>query len=258
MRRISLSLALRLRACSCWRHAAVRARAVPAVNHSTAARPSRAPRSRRRAQPLRLDQQRQLRRPVEAGDAAYRPHPVSAEEPRQVALSSGIKLADVEQALGSTTVFVELGTSAKPTGWFSPTRRIQPTEEHAGQGEGSEQVGHDRDRLLARGRRLAGCAESVQSAAAKGKLADSSAFKTAISGVSADSLVRPTSRARDQASSLASLSSNSTVSKALKTVASENQLEWGTLAVSAVPRGLGRRHLQGQDEPGQLQPVPDR
>lgn len=154
--------------------------------------------------------------------------------------SSGIKLTDVEQALGTTTDFVELGTSAKPTEVIL-TNPKDPSQLKSmlAKGTGSNKsVDTEIGSWLAVADSQAAL-NQFKSAAAKGKLADSSAFKSAISSVSAESLVRAYFKGSViSASSLGSLSSNATVSKALKTAVSKNQLEWGTLAVSTVADGL--------------------
>ncbi len=59
------------------------------------------------------------------------------------------------------------------------------------------------------------------------------------------------------ASALSSLSSGS-ASKALKSAATKNQLEWGTLAATAVPKGLSIEGvIKGKTTRCQLQPVVD-
>jgi len=156
--------------------------------------------------------------------------------------SSGITLSEVEQALGSTTNFVELGTSAKSksmqvvlTNTKDPAKLKSILAQDTSK---TKSVTTEIGSWLAVADSQAAL-DQFNSAAAKGKLADSSAFKAAIAGTPTDSLVRAYFEGSAiNASSMASLSSNATVSKALQKAVGKNQLEWGTLAVSAVPTGL--------------------
>lgn len=153
--------------------------------------------------------------------------------------SSGIKLSEVEQALGSTTNFVQLGTSAKPTQVVltdtkDPAKLKSILAKDTGK---TKSVTTEIGSWLAVADSQAAL-DQFKSAAAKGKLADSSAFKQAIAGIPADSLVRAYFKGSAiNASAFGTLSSGS-VSKALEKAVAKNQLEWGTLAVSAVSKGL--------------------
>lgn len=161
--------------------------------------------------------------------------------------SSGITLADVEGALGPATVVVQLGTSAKPTEVFltNPTDSAKlksilakdkkeksfTTEIGAWTAVAQSQAALDQ----------------FKTASGSGKLVDSGSFKTATASVPADALVKAYFKGSAiNASALSSLSSTSTststtsssMSKALSSAMAKNQLEWGTVTVSAVPKGL--------------------
>lgn len=152
--------------------------------------------------------------------------------------SSGITLSDVEQALGSTTNFVQLGTSAKPIEVIlTNPKDSAKLKSILAKDTKNKSVTTEIGSWLAVADSQAAL-DQFKSAAATGKLTDSSAFKQAIAGISADSLVRAYFKGSAiNASSLGTLGSG-TASKALNTAVSKNQLEWGTLAVSAVSKGL--------------------
>jgi hypothetical protein len=152
--------------------------------------------------------------------------------------SSGITLADVEGALGPNTVFVQLGTSAKPT----EVVLTNPTDSSKlksilAKDKTEKSVTTEIGSWLAIAKTQAAL-DQFKTAANSGKLSDSSAFKTATAGVSADELVKAYFKGSAiSASALSSLGS-STTSKALSSAMAKNQLEWGTVTVSAVAKGL--------------------
>ncbi|HEY5478075.1 MAG TPA: hypothetical protein VIJ84_00510 [Gaiellaceae bacterium] len=159
--------------------------------------------------------------------------------------SSGITLADVEGALGPNTVFVELGTSAKPT----DVVLTNPTDSSKLKGilakdKKEKSVTTEIGSWLAIAKTQAAL-DQFKTAAGSGKLSDSSAYKTATAGVPADALVKAYLKGSAiSASTLASLGSTSTTTtsssatKALNSALAKNQLEWGTVTVSAVAKGL--------------------
>jgi len=153
--------------------------------------------------------------------------------------SSGISLADVEEALGPTTVVVQLGTSAKSTTVIL-TNPKDPAKLKSilAKDKTEKAVTTEIDSWLAIAKSQAALAR-YQAAAAIGKLSDSSSFKTAAADVPADALVKAYFKgsAINASTALSSLSSNST-SKALGKAMTKNQLDWGTVAASAVPKGL--------------------
>jgi hypothetical protein len=152
--------------------------------------------------------------------------------------SSGITLADVEGALGPNMVFVQLGTSAKPT----EVVLTNPTDSSKlksilAKDKTEKSVTTEIGSWLAIAKTQAAL-DQFKTAANSGKLSDSSAFKTATAGVSADELVKAYFKGSAiSASALSSLGS-STTSKALSSAMAKNQLEWGTVTVSAVAKGL--------------------
>ncbi|MGA9762339.1 MAG: hypothetical protein WBQ14_07955, partial [Gaiellaceae bacterium] len=159
--------------------------------------------------------------------------------------SSGITLADVEGALGPTTVFVELGTSAKPTEVIL-TNPKDSTKLKAilARDKTEKSVTTEIDSWLAIAPTQAAL-DQFNAATGSGKLSDSGDFKTATAGISADALVKAYFKGSAiSASTLASLGSTTTTTttssatKALNSAISANQLEWGTVTVSAVAKGL--------------------
>jgi len=165
----------------------------------------------------------------------------SAQKALDKALSSlGVTLADLEQALGKTTNLVELGTAAKSLD-VVVTNTTDPAKL---KGILAKSKSKTKPVTVEVGSWLAisdsqAALDQFQSAAAKGKLADSGTFKQALEGVPGDALVRAylTGSALTATASSSNLGSSSS-SKLLKNAAAKNQLEWGTLAVSAVPEGL--------------------
>jgi hypothetical protein len=157
---------------------------------------------------------------------------------------SGITLADVEGALGPNTVFVQLGTSAKPTEVVlsNPTDSSKLKSVLA-KDKKEKSVTTEIGSWLAIAKSQAAL-DQFTTAAGSGKLADSSAFKTAVAGIPADALVKAYLKGSAiSASTLSSLGSTATTttssaSKALNSALAKNQLEWGTVAVSAVAKGL--------------------
>ena len=160
--------------------------------------------------------------------------------------SSGITLADVEQALGTTTVVVELGSSAKPTEVVltNPADSAK-LKSILAKDKKEKSVTTEIGSWLAIAKSQAAL-DQFKTAAASGKLADSSNFKTAVAGVSADALVKAYFKGSAiNASALSSLTSTSTststsssMSKALSSAMANNQVEWGTLTASAVAKGI--------------------
>jgi hypothetical protein len=159
--------------------------------------------------------------------------------------SSGITLADVEGALGPTTVVVQLGTSAKPTEVFltNPTDSTK-LKSILAKDKKEKSVTTEVDAWTAVAKSQAAL-DQFKTAVAGGKLVDSADFKTATASIPADALVKAYFKGSAiNASALSSLSSTSTtsttssMSKALSSALAKNQLEWGTLAVSAVSTGF--------------------
>jgi hypothetical protein len=158
--------------------------------------------------------------------------------------SSGITLSDVESALGPNTSVVGMGTSAKSTTVIlTNPKDSAKLKSILAKDKTEKSVTTEIGSWLAIAKTQAALDE-FKSAAATGKLADSSVFKTAIAGIPADSLVKAyfTGSAINSAAALSSPSSSSSSSAAsnalIKKALAKNQLEWGTLAVSAVPKGL--------------------
>jgi hypothetical protein len=160
--------------------------------------------------------------------------------------SSGITLADVESALGPNTAVFEMGTSAKPTTVvLTNPKDSTKLKSILAKDKTEKSVMTEIGSWLAIAQSQAAL-DQFKTAADSGKLADSSDFKQAIAGIPADSLVKAYfTGSAINASALSSLSSTSTststsssMSKALEKAVSKNQLEWGTLAVSAVSKGL--------------------
>ena len=156
--------------------------------------------------------------------------------------SSGITLADVEQALGTTTVVVELGSSAKPTEVVltNPADSAK-LKSILAKDKKEKSVTTEIGSWLAIAKSQAAL-DQFKTAAASGKLADSSNFKTAVAGVSADALVKAYFKGSainaSALSSLTSTSTSSSMSKALSSAMANNQVEWGTLTASAVAKGI--------------------
>ncbi len=157
---------------------------------------------------------------------------------------SGITLADVEGALGPNTVVVSMGTSAKPT----DVVLTNPTDSSKLKGilakdKKEKSVTTEIGSWLAIAKTQAAL-DQFKTAAGSGKLSDSSAFKTATAGVPADELVKAYFKGSAiNASALSSLGSTTTTTtssatKALDSALAKNQLEWGTVTVSAVAKGL--------------------
>ena len=152
--------------------------------------------------------------------------------------SSGITLADVEGALGPTTVFVQLGSSAKPTEVFlSNPADSSKLKALLAKDKKEKSVTADVGSWLAFAKSQAAL-DQFNTAAANGKLADSSNFKAALASVPSDALVKAYfDGSAINASSLSSLGSSST-SKALSGAIAKNKLDWGTVSVSAASKGL--------------------
>ena len=153
--------------------------------------------------------------------------------------SSGITLADVEEALGPTTVFVQLGSSAKPTEVFlSNPKDSTKLKSILAKDKKDKSVTTEIDSWLAFAQSQAAL-DQFKTAVGAGKLIDSASFKTAASGVPADALMKAYFKGSAiNASSLSSSLGSGSASKALNGAIAGDQLEWGTLAASAVPKGL--------------------
>ncbi|MGD0273451.1 MAG: hypothetical protein ABSB96_06970 [Gaiellaceae bacterium] len=163
----------------------------------------------------------------------------AAQKALDKALSgSGAMLSDFEQALGTTTVLVELGTAAKPVDVVltNTTDAAKLKSLLAKDSSKKKPVTTEVGSWLAVADSQAAL-DQYQSAAAKGKLADSSIFKQALESVPADALVKAYLTGSAITATAGNLGSSST-SKLLGSAAKKNQLEWGTLAVSAVPEGF--------------------
>jgi hypothetical protein len=159
--------------------------------------------------------------------------------------SSGITLADVEGALGPTTVFVELGTSAKPIDvTLTNPKDSTKLKSILAKDKTEKSITTEIGSWLAIAKTQAAL-DQFKTAADSGKLSDSSAFKTAAAGVSPDALVKAYFKGSAiNASALSSLGStsstttSSSATKALDSALAKNQLEWGTVTVSAAAKGL--------------------
>jgi hypothetical protein len=154
--------------------------------------------------------------------------------------SSGITLADVEAAMGPTTVVVEMGTSAKSSQVIlSNPKDPAKLKSLLAKDKKEKSVTTEIDSWLAVAKTQAAL-DQFKTAVAAGKLVDDSGFKAALSGIPTDALVKAYFKGSAlNASSLPSLSSSSsTASKALEKAMAKNPLEWGTMAVSAAPKGL--------------------
>ena len=164
--------------------------------------------------------------------------------------SSGITLADIEAAMGPTTVAVQFGTSAKPTEvTLTDPKDSAKLKSLLAKDKTKKSVTTEIGSWLAIAKSQAALDE-FKTAAAGGKLADSANFKSAIAGVPADALVKAyfkgsainsaalSSLGSTSTTSTSTTSSSSSMSKALSSAMASNQLEWGTVAVSAVPKGL--------------------
>ena len=161
--------------------------------------------------------------------------------------SSGITLADVEGALGPTTVFVELGTSAKPIDvTLTNPKDSTKLKSILAKDKTEKSVTTEIGSWLAIAKTQAAL-DQFKTAADSGKLSDSSAFKTAAAGVSPDALVKAYFKGSAiNASALSSLGSTSTTTtttsssatKALDRALAKNPLQWGTVTVSAAAKGL--------------------
>lgn len=154
--------------------------------------------------------------------------------------SSGIALADLEQALGKTTNIVELGTAAKPL----EVVLTNTTDAAKLKSALAAIKGKTKPVTVEIGSWLAisdsqAALDQLQSAVANGKLSDSANFKQALEGLPSDALVRAylTGSAITATVSNSGLGTAST-SKMLKSAAAKNQLEWGALSASAVPEGI--------------------
>ena len=157
---------------------------------------------------------------------------------------SGVTLADVEGALGPTTVFVQLGTSAKPTEVFltNPTDSAK-LKSILAKDKKEKSFTTEIGAWTAVAQSQAALDE-FKTASGSGKLADSSSFKAALAGVPADALVKAYFKGSAiNASALSSLGSTSTststsMSKALNKAVANDQIEWGTISASALAKGL--------------------
>jgi hypothetical protein len=153
---------------------------------------------------------------------------------------SGGTLTDYEQALGTTTNLVELGTAAKPV----EVVLTNATDAAKLKSILAKSTSKKKPVTAVIGSWLAvsdsqAALDQFQSAAAKGKLADSGTFKQALAGVPADSFVRAYLTGPAITSSVTSLNLGSaSTTNMLKSAAKTNQLEWGTLSVSAVSEGF--------------------
>ena len=164
--------------------------------------------------------------------------PVAQKALDKALLGSGLTLTEVEQALGTTTVLVELGTAAKSVDVVltNTTDAAKLKSILAKSKSKKKLVTAEIGSWLAMSDSQAAL-DQYQSAAATGKLADSSTFKQALAGVPADALVKAYLTGSAITATTGNLGSSS-ASKALGNAAKKNQLEWGTLAVSPVPEGL--------------------
>ncbi|MHB8060713.1 MAG: hypothetical protein ACYDHO_07775, partial [Gaiellaceae bacterium] len=152
--------------------------------------------------------------------------------------SSGVTLTEVEEALGPTTAFVQLGSSAKPTEvFFTNTKSPDKLKSLLAKDKTDKSVTAEIDSWLVIAKSQAGLDE-FKSAAASGKLIDDSTYKTAVKELPADALVKAYFKGSALSSSSLSSLSSGTASSALNKAVASNQLEWGTLAASAVPKGL--------------------
>jgi hypothetical protein len=164
----------------------------------------------------------------------------AAQKALDKALSdSGVTLTDVEQALGKTTILVELGTAAKSvTVVLTDTTDAAKLKSILAKSKSKKKlVTAEIGSWLAVSDSQAAL-DQYQSAAATGKLADGSTFKQALEGVPTDALVKAYLTGDAITASAGTLGGSGSASKALGSAAAKNQLEWGTLAASAVPEGL--------------------
>ena len=154
--------------------------------------------------------------------------------------SSGVTLADLEQALGKTTNLVELGTTAKPldvvltnTADAAKLKGILAASKSK-----TKSITVEIGSWLAIADSQAAL-DQFQSAAAAGKLSDDSGYKQALADLPADALVRGYLTGSAITSTVSSSGlGNASTSKMLKSAAAKNGLEWGALSASAVNEGL--------------------
>jgi hypothetical protein len=152
--------------------------------------------------------------------------------------SSGITLADVEQALGPITNIVKLGTSSKSTQVIlTNPKDSTKLKGILAKDKTEKSITTEIGSWLAIAKTQAAL-DQFKTAADSGKLADSNVFKQAIAEISADSLVKAYFKGSAVSSSALSSLSSSSTSKALKKALAKNQLEWGTMTASAVAKGL--------------------
>jgi hypothetical protein len=161
--------------------------------------------------------------------------------------SSGITLADAEGALGPTTVFVELGPTAKPTDvYLTNPKDASNFKSILAKDKKEKSVTTEIESWLVVGKTQAAL-DQFKTAVGAGKLSDSASFKAASAGVPADALAKAYFKGSAiNASALSSLGSTSTsttstsssMSKALSGAAAKHPLEWGTVAVTAATKGL--------------------
>lgn len=151
---------------------------------------------------------------------------------------SSITLAEVEDALGPTTVLVQLGSSDSSTQVFlSNPDDPAKLKSLLAKDKTDPSVTTEIDSWLAVSESQTALDEFT-TALEKGKLSDSSVFKSAIAEVPDDSLAKGYfDGSAITASATASLSSGS-ASQALNKAMAGNTLEWGALGVSAVTKGF--------------------
>lgn len=151
---------------------------------------------------------------------------------------SGITLSEVEDSLGPTTVFVQLGSSSSTTKVVL-TNPDDPAKLKAvlTKDKTEPSVTTEIDSWLAIADTQAALDE-FKTAAEGSKLADSSVFKTAIAEIPADSLVKAYFAGSVINASATSSLGSSSASGALNKALEKNTLEWGVLGVNAASKGL--------------------
>lgn len=160
--------------------------------------------------------------------------------------SSGVTLAEVEDALGPITAIVQLGPSSSPEVFFTNAKDPAKLKALLAKDKTETSVTEEIDSWVVISKTQAAIDE-FKTAAESGKLADDSAYKSAVKGLPADALVRAyfTGEAIS-GSALSSLGSSttttalgsSTTTTAPSSTTAKDKVDWVTLAASVVPKGL--------------------
>ena len=151
--------------------------------------------------------------------------------------SSGVTLAEVEDALGPITAIVQLGPSSSPEVFFTNANDPAKLKALLAKDKTEKSVTEEIDSWVVISKTQAAIDE-FKTAAESGKLADDSAYKSAVKGLPADALVRAYFTGEAISGSALSSLGSSTTTTAPSSTTAKDKVDWGTLAASVVPKGL--------------------